>query len=140
MAVLAAAQCDGTGVAFHHATLRSVDQTTHDGGQPAACRGSQQDRAALCAARPEASLRQIERRLKRLQSEARELVTRDAELEQRYTLLRSIPGIGESSALQILGELEVLAPDLDVRQWVAHSGLDPMHHTSRSSVHRAARI
>ncbi len=86
------------------------------------------------------SLRQIERRLKRLQSEARELVTRDAELEQRYTLLRSIPGIGESSALQILGELEVLAPDLDVRQWVAHSGLDPMHHTSGSSVHRAARI
>jgi transposase len=86
------------------------------------------------------SLCQIERRLERLQREARELVAQDVELEQRYMLLRSIPGIGESSALQILGELVVLAPDLDVRQWVAHSGLDPMHHDSGSSVHRAARI
>lgn len=86
------------------------------------------------------SLRQIERRLERLQREARELVARDVDLEQRYMLLRSIPGVGESSALQILGELVLLPPDLNVRQWVAHSGLDPVHHVSGSSVHRAARI
>lgn len=86
------------------------------------------------------SLQQIERRLKRLQHAAREMVAQTAESEQRYTLLRSIPGIGESSALQLLGELGTLPPDLDVRQWVAHSGLDPLHHESGSSVHRPAHI
>jgi transposase len=34
-------------------------------------------------------------------------------------------GIGETSALQILGELAVLPDTLDARQWVAFSGLDP---------------
>src|SRR5260370_8006630 len=81
------------------------------------------------------SLRQIECRLKRLQSEARKLVARDAELEQRYTLLRSIPGIGESSALQIMGELEGLAPDLEVPPWGPHTGLHPLHHPPGHSVH-----
>ena len=32
-------------------------------------------------------------------------------------------GIGETSALQILGELAVLPDTLDARQWVAFSGL-----------------
>ncbi len=44
------------------------------------------------------------------------------------------------SALNLLGELALLAPNLTVRQWVAHSGLDPAHHDSGSSVHRRARI
>src|SRR5260370_7899971 len=86
------------------------------------------------------SLRQIECRLKRLQSEARKLVARDAELEQRYTLLRSIPGIGESSALQIMGELEVLAPDLDVPQWVAPSAPHPIHLPPANSLHTAPSL
>ena len=51
-----------------------------------------------------------------------------------------MPGIGEVSALNLLGELAVLAPGLSVRQWVAHSGLDPTHHDSGSSVHKPARI
>jgi len=33
-------------------------------------------------------------------------------------LLLSIPGIGEISALNLLGELALLAPGLTVRQWV----------------------
>src|SRR5260370_24072521 len=50
------------------------------------------------------SLRQIECRLKRLQSEARKLGARDAELEQRYTLLRNSPGIGARRSLPIIRE------------------------------------
>ena len=41
-----------------------------------------------------------------------------------------MPGIGEISALNPLGELALLAPGLTVRQWVAHRGLDPAHHDS----------
>lgn len=82
----------------------------------------------------------LERRLKQLQREARHLVAQDPELSQRYTLLQSIPGIGKLSALQILGELLLLSPDLDARQWVAHSGLDPKQHLSGTSVHQSAHI
>jgi transposase len=52
----------------------------------------------------------------------------------------SIPGIAEISALQVLGELSTLSPELTVRQWVAHSGLDPVHEDSGTSVHRPSRI
>ena len=68
------------------------------------------------------------------------LVRSDAEVEQRFRLLTSVPGIAATSALQILGELALLAPEMNVRQWVAHSGLDPVHQDSGTSVHRPARI
>lgn len=42
--------------------------------------------------------------------------------------------------MQILGELVLLAPDLNARQWVARSGLDPVHQDSGTSVHKPARI
>jgi len=48
----------------------------------------------------------------------------------------SVPGIAEISALQLLGELASLSGDMSVRQWVAHSGLDPVHGDSGTSVHR----
>ena len=34
----------------------------------------------------------------------------------------------------------LLAPDMKVRQWVARSGLDPVHQDSGTSVHKPARI
>jgi transposase len=50
------------------------------------------------------------------------------------------PGIGETSALQILGELAVLPDTLDARQWVAFSGLDPRRFKSGTSVDKKPRI
>jgi Transposase IS116/IS110/IS902 family len=50
------------------------------------------------------------------------------------------PGIGETSALQILGELAVLPDTLDARQWVAFSGLDPRRFKSGTSVEKKPRI
>jgi hypothetical protein len=42
--------------------------------------------------------------------------------------------------MQLLAETELLAPGLTVRQWVAHSGLDPAHHDSGTLVHKRPRI
>ena len=50
------------------------------------------------------------------------------------------PGIGETSALQILGESAVLPDSLDARQWVAFAGLDPLQFTSGNSVEKKPRI
>ncbi len=86
------------------------------------------------------SLRDLQRRTEKMRRAALALITGDAELRPRFARLLSMPGIGEVSALNLLGELALLAPNLTVRQWVAHSGLDPAHHDSGSSVHRRARI
>lgn len=86
------------------------------------------------------SLRDLERRAQKMRDAALDLIEQDAELRPRFALLLSMPGIGEISALNLLGELALLAPGLTVRQWVAHSGLDPAHHDSGSSVHKPSRI
>ena len=51
-----------------------------------------------------------------------------------------IPGIATISALELLGELAPLSSQMSARQWVAHSGLDPSHRESGTSVHKPSRI
>ena len=86
------------------------------------------------------SLASLARRIVKMRRAARELIRADAEIEQRFRLLTGIPGIAETSALAILGELALLSPHLTVRQWVAHSGLDPVHQESGTSVHKRSHI
>jgi transposase len=84
--------------------------------------------------------RYLEHRMERLRREAVRLITRDRELDRRFRLMLTVPGIGETSALQILGELVVLSDKLDARQWVAFAGIDPSQFTSGSSVQKRPRI
>jgi len=86
------------------------------------------------------SLRFLERSIARLQKEAQKRITAEAQLVRRYELLRSIPGVGEVSALQLLAELVLLPEDRDVRQWVAYAGLDPREHSSGTSVRKRVHI
>jgi transposase len=86
------------------------------------------------------SLISLERRIVKMRREAMALVHGDTEVQQRFRLLTGIPGIAATSAVQILGELALLAPEMNVRQWVAHSGLDPVHQHSGTSVHKLSRI
>jgi len=65
------------------------------------------------------SVRAQERAIQRLTRQTRRLIAQDPQLVERFQLLDSVPGIGETSALQLLGELAVLSPDLGARQWVA---------------------
>jgi transposase len=52
------------------------------------------------------------------------------------TTLGTTPGNAQISAIQLLCELATLSPDMTVRQWVAHSGLDPAHEVSGTSVRK----
>jgi transposase len=82
----------------------------------------------------------IARRMLKLRSQARTMVDRDPDLAGKFQQLLSIPGVGETSAIQLLSELAGLDPEMTVRQWVAHSGLDPAHRVSGTSVHKPSRI
>lgn len=86
------------------------------------------------------SLRSLERAVQRLTRQAVDVLRQDSNLHLRYQLLLSACGIGPTSAVQILAQLAVLPPDLDVRQWVAQAGLDPREHSSGTSVHKKPRI
>jgi transposase len=88
----------------------------------------------------ERSLRSQRRALARLSGEAYQIIQQDPDLKLRFDLLVSAHGLATTSAIQILAELAVLSPDLEVRQWVAYAGLDPRECTSGSSVHQQARI
>lgn len=82
----------------------------------------------------EAQVRYTEKRIAKLRREAIKLIASRPELARRFQQLLSVPGVGEASAVAVLGELAVLPDCLDERQWVAHAGLDPKHHQSGSSV------
>jgi transposase len=88
----------------------------------------------------EAQVRYTEKRIAKLRREAVRVIASQPELARRFQHLLSVPGLGESSALAVLGELAVLPDSLDERQWVAHAGLDPKHHESGSSVAQKPRI
>jgi transposase len=86
------------------------------------------------------ALAALERRVAKMRREAMELVRAEPALWERLRLLMSVPGIAEISALQILSELLLLASAMTVRQWVASSGLDPVHQQSGTSLHKPSRI
>jgi transposase len=86
------------------------------------------------------SMASLKLRIAGLRREALELVRSDEAMRKRFDLLILIPGIAAISALQLLGELAPLSPEMSVRQWVAHSGLDPSHQVSGTSVHKPSRI
>jgi transposase len=88
----------------------------------------------------ERSIRFHQRAAERLTHEALKIISTDSNLQQRYTLLVTIPGIAQTSALRILAELVMISSDLDVRQWVAYAGLDPREYSSGTSVHKKVRI
>jgi transposase len=86
------------------------------------------------------SMVNVEKRLVRLRREAIAAIHKDAGLKVKFEHLIGITGIGEVSAVELLGELAGLDPEMTVRQWVAQSGLDPVHQVSGTSVHKLSRI
>lgn len=83
------------------------------------------DSEDLIAADLRANIRHLQKRIKALQQSAAALAAREAALHPLVRRLCSVPGIGQLSALRLLGELLVLPAGLKARQWVAHAGLDP---------------
>jgi transposase len=86
------------------------------------------------------SLASVARRIVKMRRVAMELIRADTQLNERFCLLTAMPGVAAISAIQLLAETVLLAPDLTARQWVAYCGLDPMHCTSVTSVHKRPRI
>ena len=61
-------------------------------------------------------------------------------LANPFALLLTVKGIGEASAIALLGELLLLPDGLTHKQWVKSAGLDPRHFKSGTSVDKRTRI
>lgn len=82
----------------------------------------------------------INAEIEALTAAALEVIQPDAALAARFGHLVSVKGIAQASAITLLAELSVLPADMTARQWVAHSGLDPKHNESGTSVQATVRI
>jgi len=88
----------------------------------------------------EVCMRHISRRLVLLEEEIQRLIDSQVELSERYRQLESITGIAKKSGPKILAELGGLPSDMEAKQWVAYSGLDPRPDESGSNTHKPRRI
>lgn len=104
-----------------------------------AARATRQTPAALLADYRE-HVRQLGQHIQRLTAHARARIAATPELAPAWHQLQSVKGIGAVSAIYLLGEMAAMPPGLDVRQWVAHAGLDPRPIQSGTSVHPPVHI
>lgn len=86
------------------------------------------------------TLSECEARIARLRAAALTLIDGNTMLQESFRLLTRIKGIAAASAIQILGELLVLPPDLRAKPWVAMAGLDPRPAVSGTRVNKKPRL
>jgi transposase len=86
------------------------------------------------------AIAQLEKRIDRLTAGALILIGKHPDLERILALLIGIKGIGNTSAIALMGELLLLPPDLSHREWVKFAGLDPRAFDSGKSIHKKTRI
>jgi len=80
----------------------------------------------------EATLAHLKREIQRVESEIEQLFNRYPPLREQRELLTSIPGIAETTAARILGEMPNIAEFRDVKAVAAFAGLSPRHYESGS--------
>ncbi len=88
----------------------------------------------------EDNLEHLERRIEWLRKQALELIDEHPTLQRAFAHITSVKGIAVAAGIHILAEVSVLPADMDVRQWVAHAGIDPRQFQSGTAVDKPARI
>ena len=86
------------------------------------------------------SVAQLEKRIASLALGAKTFILAHPTLARPFALLLTIKGVGDTSAIALLGELMLLPAGLTHKQWVKFAGLDPRHFKSGSSVEKRTRI
>jgi transposase len=85
----------------------------------------------------EATLKHIERELERVEREIEKLFGEFPPLRRQRDLLISIPGIAETTAARILGEMPNISEFRDVKAVAAYAGLSPRHYQSGTIEYRS---
>lgn len=78
----------------------------------------------------ESHIEGLERAVRELEERIRDHIERHPGLRDKRDLLASIPGVGETTAHQILSRLSVLSLLGSAKQWAAYAGLSPGERSS----------
>jgi transposase len=93
--------------------------------------------SAVVMASIEATLAHIEGEIERVEREIEQLFDEYPTLRRQRELLISIPGIAETTAARILGEMPNITEFRGVKAVAAFAGLSPRHYQSGSIEHRS---
>jgi transposase len=85
----------------------------------------------------DAMLKQIDAEMERVEREIEQLFKDYPTLRRQRELLISIPGIAETTAARILGEMPNIAEFRDVKAVAAYAGLSPRHYQSGTIAYRS---
>jgi transposase len=96
--------------------------------------------AGVVQASIEATLAHLNSEIDRVEREIAQLFDRFPPLRRQRELLTSIPGIGETTAARILGEMPNIAEFRNVKAVAAYAGLSPRHHESGSFTGQVALL
>jgi transposase len=96
--------------------------------------------ASAVRASIEATLEHLAREFKRVEREIEQLFDDHPTLRRQRELLVSIPGIAETTAARILGEMPNIAEFRDVKAVAAFAGLSPRHYQSGSIEYRSRLV
>jgi transposase len=88
----------------------------------------------------EATLEHLAREIERVNREIERLFDDYPTLRRQRELLITIPGIAESTAGRILGEMPNITEFRDVKAVAAYAGLSPRHYQSGSIEHRSRLV
>lgn len=88
----------------------------------------------------ERAIKDMDGRIGRIAAEALKLVRADSSLLAAFDSLDSIIGVGQATAVMMLGEFVVMPREINSRACVSHAGLDVRLHESGSSIHKPGRI
>jgi len=84
-------------------------------------------------------LHHLEAEMERINREIEDVFTNHPPLRKQRDLLTSIPGIGETTAARILGEMPNIAQFRNVKAVGAYAGLSPRHYQS-GTIRQASRL
>ena len=82
----------------------------------------------------------LQREIESLVVKARAIAFANKEIRERCTLILTIKGIGEASAMAIVADLALFSSDITTRQAVALAGLDPNLKQSGTSLNAPPRM
>jgi transposase len=81
-----------------------------------------------------------EKEINGIETAAIEHIKKNDDLNKHFELLNSVKGIGNRSAVILLGELSVLPEDMNMKEWVSYAGLNPRIVQSGKSVLKQTKI
>jgi transposase len=88
----------------------------------------------------QASLKAINADLERVNQQISQLIQQDEQLKELFALMTSIPGVGMTTATEVILATDEFKAITDPKKLACHAGVAPFEHRSGTSVRGKTRV